>query len=256
MSLSLGIVLDPEITVLTDLTPLLCGPDCTPTDSAIEHPPAPAMAPTPNAGAAGYHSHQTDERPEVGDELCATLLLFAAGQPARCITRGRGREAQKKSQDGCGKFANFAEKQVRPPPKACVDGCRKRCTNSFCESQRKKINEQVNKLSLTARRQWYRSFVEEHEVKERRGEHKNRLKEHKKTKTFQWSLPNENRCKIVLCKGFFPRYAGIHSDQCCTSCGYSPSRSMLRTRHEWRTHAGEQGGCRYDQESHPEIPPD
>ena len=111
------------------------------------------------------------------------------------------------------KIAAFARKhQVRPLPKYCQDGCKRRCKENISESQRRKINQKVNSMSLSGRRQWYIMYVKGNDIKGRRKENQKPGTNHKKTKIYEWSLPGENMSKVTVCKGFF-----------LTTLGFSPS---------------------------------
>ena len=166
MSLSLGIVSHSEATMLSDLTPLfsplfgdmpLTDPDTSP-PSPIPSSASPGTGVTSAPGDTDFPSCEknqalTDVQEHQGHEGSET-------GPER---------PRKRARPDVEKIANFAAKhKVRTPPEDCAKGCRRRCTESISEQQRTNINEQVNRMNMTARKQWYRTFVEENQVTQRR----------------------------------------------------------------------------------------
>ena len=82
------------------------------------------------------------------------------------------------------------------------------------EEQRKKINNSVNQLEYSARRQWYRSTVTCQDVRARRALSKTTDNCHRKQNTFSWTLPSETGTATV-CKGFYLTtlgFAAMNSD--------------------------------------------
>ena len=230
LGLPADLVFDPEASELSDITPLLVlfnGPPTTTSSNSL--PPAQTTLVTTirqedtdcwprehDIGEAegdgvqyfvplSCSSPQATENPEQDN-----FQEHANGEPVQAcqddgcnaasterVTEGTRKRARTEHQ----KIANFANKhKVKPPPKACHDECRKRCTD-ISEGQRQAINTQVNGMSLPGRRQWYRCFVEEQTVTKRRDDKTE--KEHRKNMTMTWSLPTENKTNVPVCKGFF-----------------------------------------------------
>ena len=145
-------------------------------------------------------------------------------------------------QDDQKKKTKKVKSNMKEVLKGCGPKCRRKCTEHLTEERRESINRQYWELSHERRGDWLFRVVREVGVKRKTVEEESRKV--KRTKTYEYFLPNNKREHIQVCQLFFLRTLGYTNNKKLVCLFRAPQEKIAakndeRGRHEPSNKTGE-----------------